>query len=51
MLPEELYKVRQLLGTAYDDGRYEEAAELFDQITTSESFVEFLTLPAYEQID
>ena len=51
MLPEELYKVRQLLGAAYDDGRYEEATELFDRITTSESFVEFLTLPAYEQID
>ena len=51
LLPEELNKVRQLLGAAYDDGRYEEAAELFDQITTSESFVEFLTLPAYEQID
>jgi malate synthase len=51
LLPEELQKVRQILGPAYDDGRYEEAAELFDQITTSEEFVEFLTLPAYERID
>jgi malate synthase len=32
-------------------GRDEEAAALFDQITTSEDFVEFLTLPAYERID
>lgn len=51
MLPEELFKVRQILGATYDDGRYEEAAELFDRITTSDTFVEFLTLPAYEQID
>jgi malate synthase len=50
LLPEELHKVRELLGSAYDDGRYEEAAELFDRITTAEEFVEFLTLPAYDQI-
>jgi malate synthase len=51
MLPEELQKVRQILGPAYDDGRYEQAAELFAAITTSDDFVEFLTLPAYDQID
>ncbi|OAN36296.1 malate synthase A [Chloroflexus islandicus] len=50
MLPEELAKVREILGPAYDDGRYEEAAELFDEITTDPNFVEFLTLPAYERI-
>jgi malate synthase len=51
LLPEELQKVRQILGPAYELGRYEEAAELFDQITTSDTFVEFLTLPAYARID
>ncbi|GAB4427902.1 MAG: malate synthase A [Chloroflexi bacterium OHK40] len=50
MLPEELQKVRQILGPAYESGRYEEAADLFEQITTSDQFVEFLTLPAYERI-
>ncbi|MEF3274544.1 MAG: malate synthase A [Chloroflexus sp.] len=50
MLPEELNKVREILGPAYEDGRYEEAAELFDEITTDPNFVEFLTLPAYERI-
>ncbi|WP_298815364.1 malate synthase A [Chloroflexus sp.] len=50
MLPEELTKVREILGPAYEDGRYEEAAELFDEITTDANFVEFLTLPAYERI-
>jgi malate synthase len=51
LLPEELLKVRQILGAAYDDGRYEEAAELFDRITTDDQFVEFLTLPGYEYLD
>ena len=50
LLPEELQQVRQILGPAYDAGHYEEAAELFDTITTSDEFVEFLTLPAYERI-
>lgn len=50
MLPEELAKVREILGPAYEDGRYEEAAELFDEITTDPNFVEFLTLPAYDRI-
>lgn len=51
ILPEELQRVREILGDAYDDGRYEEAAELFDTITTSNDFVDFLTLPAYDTIE
>lgn len=51
LLPEELTKIKQSLGPAYGAGKYEQAAALFDQITTSEEFVEFLTLPAYGQID
>ena len=30
---------------------FDRAAELFDQITATEDFVEFLTLPAYDMID
>ena len=49
LLPEELAKVRTLLGEAsWKVGRYEEAARLFEQITASDDYVEFLTLPAYE---
>jgi len=49
LLPEELAKVRALLGEAsWKAGRYEEAARLFEQITASDDYVEFLTLPAYE---
>ena len=49
-LPEELAKVRTLLGeAAWKAGRYEEAARLFDEITTGD-YVEFLTLPGYEKL-
>ena len=48
LLPEELSKVRTLLGEAgWSAGRYEDAARLFEQITLSEDYVEFLTLPGY----
>jgi malate synthase len=51
LLPEELERIKQLLGPAYEAGRYAEAAELFDQLTVSSEFVEFLTLPAYERVE
>ena len=51
MLSEELERVKQILGPTYAEGKYEEASELFEQITTSDQFVEFLTLPAYDHID
>ena len=52
LLAEELPKVKTYLGElAYTAGRYEEAAKLFEQITSDETYVEFLTLPAYRKID
>jgi malate synthase len=49
LLPEEVAKVRTLLGEeAWKAGRYEEAARLFEEITTSDDYVEFLTLPGYD---
>ena len=33
------------------EGQLDEAAELFEQITTDDQYVEFLTLPAYKLID
>ncbi|KOQ94212.1 malate synthase, partial [Pluralibacter gergoviae] len=36
------------LGDArYDGGRFEEAARLMEQITTSDDLIDFLTLPGY----
>ena len=49
LLPEELAKVRKLLGEeSWRTGCYEEAARLFEEITASDDYVEFLTLPAYD---
>jgi malate synthase len=51
LLPEELARVKKLLPAAeWDAGRYEEAAQLFSEITTSDEYVEFLTLPGYERL-
>ena len=52
MLPEELARVRRELGeAAWNAGRYEEAATLFDEITSSDDYVEFLTLPGYDRLE
>ena len=52
LLAEELPKVRQYVGEeAWAAGNYSESAALFEKITSDDSYVEFLTLPAYERID
>jgi len=51
LLAEELPKVKAYLGeAAYNAGRYEEGAKLFEKLTTGD-YVEFLTLPAYALLD
>jgi len=50
-LREELEKLRQSAGEeAYAKGRYQDAAEIFREMIDAPSFVEFLTLPAYEKL-
>jgi malate synthase len=51
LLAEEMEAIKQELGSGYDAGRYEEAARLFDEISTADKLVDFLTLPAYGMID
>jgi malate synthase len=51
MIPEEMQKIRDLLGPAFGEGRYDEAAKIFEDLVDNDEFVEFLTLPAYEKID
>ncbi len=52
MLGEEMDKIKAIVGAeAYDARHYRQAIEIFDRITTSDQFVEFLTLPAYEYLD
>lgn len=49
MIPEELVKVK---ATAPDGSTpaYDRAAQIFEEMSTSEAFEEFLTLPLYEEI-
>ncbi len=47
LIGEELAKVK----AAQNEGKYDEGAKLFEKITTDDKYVEFLTLPAYQQID
>jgi malate synthase len=49
LLEEELAGIREEYGAAvYDGGRFPAATELFMRMVKSESFDEFLSLPAYE---
>jgi malate synthase len=47
LLGEELAKVK----SAFSEGKYDDAAKLFERITSDDKYVEFLTLPAYAQLD
>jgi malate synthase len=47
LLAEELAKVQAEMA----EGKYAEAAELFDRLTADDEYVEFLTLPAYHLLD
>ncbi|MGK7297183.1 MAG: malate synthase A [Candidatus Wenzhouxiangella sp. M2_3B_020] len=45
-------EIRKEVGDdAFATGRYEQAAELLDQVTADDDFVEFITLPAYSKLD
>jgi len=47
LIPEELAKVREVAGAG---ATYDRAAQIFEQMSTSEDFAEFLTLPLYEEV-
>jgi malate synthase len=50
---EELEKVREQVGDEffYSEGRPDQSRALFDEVALSDEFVDFLTLPAYEQLE
>src|ERR1700756_1691208 len=51
VLGEELEKIRSMVGPdRFAKGRYAEAAEMFEELTTNDHFVDFLTLPGYEML-
>ncbi len=49
MIPEELAKAKQAAPNG-DNPSYARAAVIFEEMSTSEQFAEFLTLPLYEEI-
>jgi len=52
LIPEELAKIRQLYGEKlFSSGKFALAAQLFEQLTTGDEFIPFLTLLAYPYID
>jgi malate synthase len=52
LMSEERAKIKHAIGEPhYVKGRFEQAAEILDQLITSEQFVDFLTLPAYCYLD
>ena len=51
LVPGQLEKIKALVGEeAYLTGHFVNAARLFDKLVMSEQFIEFLTVPAYEQL-
>jgi len=49
---EELSRIRRETGAqVFDRGRFEDARGLFEHVALNETFVEFLTIPAYARID
>jgi malate synthase len=51
ILNEETDRLRAALGDDFDSARIPEARGLFERVALSREFVEFLTIPALEQID
>lgn len=50
-MAEELEKIKDIVGAEqFASGKYDLAAKIVDNITTSDDFVEFLTLPAYREL-
>ena len=52
VLADELGRASSIVGEeAFAAGRFAEAARMFEEITASDDYVEFLTLPAYAALD
>ena len=51
MVPEDLSKIQEAYGDAYDEKKTNQATELFLTLVTQKEFEEFLTIRAYNQLD
>ncbi|HEX9064022.1 MAG TPA: malate synthase A [Streptosporangiaceae bacterium] len=50
IITEELAKIEQSYGDAYDAAKFAEATELFKDVALADDYAEFLTIPAYEHM-
>ncbi|HVB44307.1 MAG TPA: malate synthase A [Streptosporangiaceae bacterium] len=50
IINEELAKIAEAYGEAYDAAQYAEAVTLFKEVALADDYDEFLTLPAYERM-
>ncbi|MDA8372172.1 MAG: malate synthase A [Nocardiopsaceae bacterium] len=50
VIGEELAAIREASGGAFDAKLYDQAVELFTEVALADKYVDFLTLPAYEQM-
>lgn len=51
LVPGQLAKIEALVGNeAFENGHFTEAARIFDRLVLSEQFIEFLTVPAYDEL-
>ena len=52
LFADEMFKLETLVGPEkFRSGRYDAAADLFQRLITTETFVEFLTLSGYDLLD
>ena len=51
LIPHEMERIRALVGEPAYSATYVEAGMIFEQLSTSDSFTEFLTLPLYEKLE
>ena len=51
LIPQEMEKIKPTIPEAAFNATYVRAAEIFEQMSTAEDFVEFLTLPLYEEME
>ncbi|MEV5751918.1 malate synthase A [Actinoallomurus sp. NPDC052308] len=50
IIEEELGKIRESYGDAFDEQRFADAASLFTEVALADDYADFLTLPAYERM-
>jgi malate synthase len=50
LIDEELTNIRVLTGESFDAAQYGQAVALFTEVALADSYVDFLTIPAYERM-